>query len=864
MKYGFLLIAFIAISSTLRSQRFTPEIDRYAFANLRYPRAIAADINGDGDADVMLSGESATGDRVLLGYPNNGRGEFPTEVEILASGAMSFDTLDLERDGDPDLVVVRKEGQDPARLELYRNDGSGGFDRVPDDFFPNSAVASYWGSADFDLDGDTDLLVMGTNEEREKYYTLYTNRGDGKFDESIVQDIVPKNHTKIVIGDLNADGYPDLVVSDRDYLLTFYRSEVYLNQGNHTFRKQEQGYIAGTIIGKMALGDVDGDGDLDLVVMGTDYAGPSAAVYRNDGQGYFTDHGPSGLQELRSAYVRLLDLDQDGDLDLIAAGDGDRLPSFAEFYENDGEGFFTESPKLNLLHLGDVSTAVADFDRNGQQDVLYTGGNVYGFRLTRMHLNEGEELRWAYHGSLPALKYPRVDMADINGDGRIDLATKGGGIGFDSYFDLHLNQGDGRFERIAWPHSPSSLVQAPQFVDIDGDGDADLFTRQDYCGPDERSSCFYRNDGNGQFTPARLMPEVGFKIFNVVFGDLTGNGLPDMVVTGGSYSWRTFATRVFYNTGDGTLQAGENEPFANVGGGALALGDLNGDAALDLVIGSHDRAEDPATTVYFNDGEGRFGLESRVLQPHASYHISIADVTGDQNEDIVIIIDTGIVVGTTVLYVSDGRGELNLDTTRQLPLLRSGSLSFGDSDQDGDLDMLMTGTLDTAASGVHNVSRHYLNDGNGNFTLNSLLDLPPVWVGSINFVDIDGDTDLDIYHVGDSFSHSRDDVGTLYYNQLNPVLSRVTGRRSKTDNSLELYPNPNAADRLTIRLPAGIQGEQTLSLYSPDGKLVRRRSIVFAGSEATIDLGLTDLPPAVYSVQLRHRKQSWTGRLVVK
>lgn len=864
MKPILILLSVVVTCSCLYAQPFTPETDRYPFTNLLYPVAEAGDIDGDGDVDLLVAGRTGTKEYALFSYFNQGQGRFEDGASKVGNGVETFDTLDMEGDGDLDLVVVHREDRGYAEAWIYRNDGLGHYELVPGDPIANSTGVNTVKTGDFDLDGDTDILVLGVRKGDVTFCTVYWNGGKGEFTESAAHGIAAIQRAKVAVGDVNGDGYPDVVVSGRDHFEKFYRSAVYLNDGEQTFTPLEQKYFAYTTSADFVLGDVDGDRDLDVVILGADRESSDVGVYRNDGHGAFTQYASSGLPKFINAHARLLDLDQDGDLDLIAAGKGSTFSSHTAYYENDGTGFFTRSRTVELIDLWYAATAVADFDRSGTPDVLLAGNKVGDVPLTRIYFNDGADLRRGYRGSLPAIDYARVDAADINGDGLIDLVTHGGDVGWDTYLDLHLNVGGGEFERMEWPDDLASTVRGLKLVDIDGDGDVDLFTNCGYCGSASVPSCFYRNDGSGKFTSARLMPEVEFRIRQFVFGDVTGNGLPDLIVTGGSDFSRTYFTKVLYNLGDGTFISGDPDSSLPTGGGALALGDLNGDGAPDLVVGSDYRAERPSTQVYFNDGNGVFAVEGKELQPSASTHISVADITGDQHRDILIVTDVGHFTSTTHLYVNDGSGNMVLDNLRELPRLRNGTYAFGDSDLDGDLDMLVTGHLDTTSTGVFRMSRHYLNDGTGNFTVNPLIRMPAVFSGYVNFWDIDDDTDLDIYLAGKNFSDSMDYVGALYYNQANPVVSSSVQPVAMAGGTLGLAPNPNALEFVTL-YSFGFRGDNLdVSVFSITGRLVLQRSVTAGDSAAGIRVPLTGLRPGVYIVQLSDHTRTRSGTLVVE
>ncbi len=183
---------------------------------------------------------------------------------------------------------------------------------------------------------------------------------------------------------------------------------------------------------QFAVGDVDGDGDLDAY-LARGLESPTDVLYLNDGHGTFTDSG----QKLDTSYtfaVRLADLDGDEDLDaFIVNGDepnGISLPN--RVYLNDGTGIFTDSGQ-RLGNAVSVSVELADLDGDGDLDaVVANGTRTFGRVIEQPNevwMNDGSGVFTLGQGLGDAASY-KVDLADIDNDGDVDAFV--GNIGQDN------------------------------------------------------------------------------------------------------------------------------------------------------------------------------------------------------------------------------------------------------------------------------------------------------------------------------------------------------------------------------------------------------------------------------------------------
>ncbi len=340
------------------------------------------DYDGDGDLDLYVTnGYNVTapeavpqGNRL---YENLGDGELrPVETGPLVqdSGFSSGSAwADYDNDGDPDVFVSNQRGQDNF---LYRNRGDGTFERVEEGPPVSDGGHSYSASwADVDGDGWVDLFVSNGGLSRSQRNDLYRNRGDGTFvritDGPVVQDSAATRAA--AWGDYDDDGDQDLFVANgwspgREEGPGM--SRLYRNDGDWRFTRVPGFPSADTLIAMSAAwGDYDSDGDLDLYVTSRT---PANRLYRNDGPAGFhrIEGDPSVLDGGSSSAGTWGDIDNDGDLDLVVPHWGAALI----LYENDGSGGFrrAEAGDLGSTREHPGNLALGDYDGDGDLDV-YVG-----------------------------------------------------------------------------------------------------------------------------------------------------------------------------------------------------------------------------------------------------------------------------------------------------------------------------------------------------------------------------------------------------------------------------------------------------------------------------------------------------------
>lgn len=338
---------------------------------------------------------------------------------------------------------------------------------------------------------------------------------------------------------------------------------------------------AATLTDSIAVGDIDGDGDLDIVNgnRGEDY------WFENQLPKGFIPHQISDYSAWTESLV-LADLDSDGDLDIVAGADLATYTFGAFWYENDGDGNFMKYT-LSTENRFVNSVAVADMDGDGDLDVVEAGC------CDAMYLHEN-----------------RGRNESLNGRGEPDTGVS-----------------PIRFEEAFLIGNYREQVNDIEIVDIDFDGDFDIVAAFSSI----RRNRYYENNGDLTFTMRSFSGSNGFDSRTVEIGDVDGDGDLDVV-----FGNRLDVNFWYESYAPGAFRNSPTELPDSYSGHALHLSDLDADGDLDIVEGLGqnvcERLEENVNAYYENDGEGSFERHS-LLSDDEPLHCTYAVATGDLNSD---------------------------------------------------------------------------------------------------------------------------------------------------------------------------------------------------------------------------------------
>ncbi len=440
-------------------------------------RVVCADIDGDGDVDAVTGGQ--VGWFVLR---NPGNGHLVAEQGPFMSQVTGCALADLDGDGDLDLAVARS---DKGVVSLVENEGGNFVIPIAIPVDPNLSIVA---KADVDHDGLLDLVVtVDPFGSIQPELRVLLNQGMA----DIVLGPIVATFTSIpptAVADLNGDLLSDFLVSGQSAL------DIYLGTGAGSSTLSQSIPVSSPGYATPAVGDLDGDGDADIVLVGSAFT-----VLRNNA-GTYVPTSSTTINFLGPTCVRLADVDGDGDTDVLAAVAG--TSSQERVFLNDGTGNFApfapgpmggEWPEFEL----------ADLDGDGDLDLVNT--NTFP-PTVRIHLNDGQG-NFTLTSTIPVRESRAIEIADLDGDGDQDIVAV---ARFTGLIQVLRNRGNATFE------APSST---------------DLFTRMsasdslaigDFDG-DGRPDALVNLDGGLRFVPNTTDCGVGAPF---CFGDGSGTGCP--------------------------------------------------------------------------------------------------------------------------------------------------------------------------------------------------------------------------------------------------------------------------------------------------------------------------------------------------
>lgn len=311
-----------------------------------------------------------------------------------------------------------------------------------------------------------------------------------------------------------------------------------------------------------------------------------------------------------------------------------------------------------------------------------------------------------------------IIWGDFNNNGLLDIFIVG--RAWEPIAEIHRNNGDGTFTKLTNSYVIPLSAASAAWVDVNNDGFLDLVVSGYYQLLNRPVTRVYINNNGESFSMA-TNNITGVYYGNIATGDYDNDGKIDLMVTGIDRDYDVIA-KLYKNLGNGQFQEIINTPFQGVWFSSAAWGDFNGNGRLDVLITGNDNVDNnfskSTTRLYVNLGNDQFQLVQQQFKNVERGSVSWGDYNGDGKLDILLTGqirngNLGIEEPYTGIYRNMGGGSFMEDTLIGLQKVRTSTAIWADVNNNGAMDIFISGN--PSPYGSNGVSKLYLNDGSGNF-----------------------------------------------------------------------------------------------------------------------------------------------------
>jgi hypothetical protein len=231
-----------------------------------------------------------------------------------------------------------------------------------------------------------------------------------------------------------------------------YFTQIWTNNGDSTFTQLAGTGMPGIQYGKALWGDYDNDGDLDILLAGQSSSGYVTQIWTNNGNSTFTQLANTTMPGVWKSSTAWGDYDNDGDLDFILTGlTGATTGSITQIWMNNGDSTFTQLAGTTMQGVNYGNVAWGDYDNDNDLDFILAGNNGSG-RITQIWTNNGDStFTQLANTSFPTVEKSSIAWGDYDNDGDLDLMITGTANGFigATRAEIWTNNGDSTFTKLA-------------------------------------------------------------------------------------------------------------------------------------------------------------------------------------------------------------------------------------------------------------------------------------------------------------------------------------------------------------------------------------------------------------------------------
>ena len=820
------------------------------FPNITYPTktpicsmlVAVGDVNADGRQDVIVANYDTDSVGILRGY---GDGSFESQSVLSTGNGSSPSSIvvnDLNNDGRLDILVANSGMNN---IGMFFGYGNGQFSSQTTYSMGWNSNPTFVVTADFNNDSRLDIAVanIGTNN-----VCILLANTDGNF--SSQHTYFTGNDSRpiyLAVADFNNDDRLDIAVVNAKINAV----GILLGHGNGTFQNQKT-FSTGAYSNptSLAVGDLDKDGNMDIVIANTQAQEEHVLVLLGDGHGNFSNYGKyvTGTGSQLCSVV-IGHFNNDTQLDMAIANNGTNEIGIFLGY---GDGTFSTQRKYPTTNNSrPISIAIGDFNNDNLTDLAVAnyGTQIVGIFPANMETNFVDKNTYST-GS--AASPESIALADFTNDNQLDIVVGNDGT---HDIDLFINDGNGNFS-IQTVYLGDSAFRPTSIIVDDFNSDTQLDLAIADAATDTITLLY--GESNGTFPYSKAFPTGMYSgPQSIVAGDFNHDNRTDIAV---AYS-NSGSVNLLLKIDTGALQSVEDlSTGSDSKPHGLTVADFDNDGNLDIAVANNGKAN---VEFFFGFGNGSFSEPITIFLGQGIFPqwLGSGDFNNDQHLDVVV--SNNVSPTPVIVLLGDGNRSFGVVTTNGVGPTYMGAV--GDFNGDSQLDVVLCQPWSNAIAIL-------LGYGNGTFRSPTIYPTGdgsyPIWV---TVDDFNNDSRLDIAVVnpnlwnigillghGDGTFANQTPYSTNAYGTSNSATTGDFDNDGRLDIAIGIY----GSNSLGVLFGLGNGTFWPLTIYpAGDGSLVQWIDAVDINDDGRLDIIVTNTDNSNLGIILGHANGTFFNRI---